>query len=55
MRTMKDAAYALMDEGIISAEVARTLLATSASDAESGEGGDKRTAKSATTKFGSGF
>jgi twitching motility protein PilT len=32
MRTMKDAAYAMFDEGIITQETARSLLATSASD-----------------------
>jgi len=58
MRTMKDAAYALLEEGIITSEVAKTLLATSSSDVESGDNNASGAAKQGAkgqAKFGSGF
>ena len=47
MKTMKDAAYELLNAGVISSDVARTLLATSASDSEmhDGDDGGKRAGK----------
>jgi twitching motility protein PilT len=39
MRTMKDAAYSLFDQGIITQEVARALLSTGTSESDNNEGG----------------
>lgn len=62
MQTMKDAAYAMLDEGIISPETAKTLLATSTSDSDTSDSDAlarrTKTAGSMTGgpgKFGSGF
>lgn len=59
MKTMKDAAYALFEQGIITQETVKGLLATSSNDSESSEG-DSAVQKRSTTaspsgKFGSGF
>jgi len=57
MCTMKDSANRLFNEGAITHETLKSLLATSSSESESGEGGADAgmRGKSATGKFGSGF
>jgi len=57
MKTMKDAAYELFNNGIITNEAARSLLASSASGGEEGEGdfAKKNTSTPASGKFGGSF
>lgn len=60
MCTMRDAAYRLLNEDVISQDAVKSLLATSASDSDSsGEPQDtpsnKRTTTNGGSKFGSGF
>ena len=58
MKTMKDAAYELMHENIISQETVRALLATSASESDASENGAEGTQSKrggmGSGKFGSG-
>jgi twitching motility protein PilT len=59
MKTMKDAAYELLSEGIITQETVRALLATSSSESDSGEAGgeapaSKRAGGTGSGKFGAG-
>jgi twitching motility protein PilT len=59
MRTMKDAAYTLFNEGVITQEAVRALLATSASggETEGGENNDSGSKRTGATygKAGGGF
>jgi Tfp pilus assembly pilus retraction ATPase PilT len=56
MITMKDAAYALLNDGVITQETARTLLATSSSESDNdADSGNKPKNASSGGKFGHSF